>query len=210
MKTLVRTFFAAFGVGFGVASALAGLTEEQASDRFDLALRGSDGALLKTVFRSREVQGVSAESLTRFMELVVEPVWAGPSLQRRADGSAISWSSPDCQMMIAFQANGSFRPTIVSERTRFFTSPLIREGEGFKVRASMAQIMFAFAYLKTHSPGRSRLESARRAQTQFEEWAQKMKKLKIAGSIDPEKGTWKTWDQIIKDSRAEIRKIAGG
>ncbi|MEQ1821198.1 MAG: hypothetical protein ABL949_01685 [Fimbriimonadaceae bacterium] len=86
---------------------------------------------------------------------------------------------------------------------------MITDSGGLKARVGFAQIMFCYATQVGRSKGVRRAEAARESQKLVESWIPFVKKLGIKGSIEPETMEFQSWDKIIKESRAEIKRMGG-
>lgn len=181
------------------------LTEEQVQTLFDQAMKQSDGEYFHQVMHPTEVKGVSKSACTKFLTLIVEPWYKGPSIQKTANGSPISWSSPQCQFVIKFQPQGGVNYVATNSREFLFHTPTTQVGEGYKSLVGFADLLFARAGEQSMSI-KGRLAQMKNAQKLVEGWIAKVKPMGIKGSIDSDTNKWVTWEQIIKESRAEITK----
>ncbi len=206
LHRLTTLALALIASGFAFA---ADLTAAQVSTNLDQALKKSDGNLLRSVLRAREIEGIQASALKKLLELVVKPVWNGNSQQMRPNGTLVPWASRECMMQIEFLRSGAYKLNIVEDRRLAFLGPTVKEGTGHKSLVSLSQIMSVFASLRANSPKLNRAQEARAALLRFEQWVPQVKKWGIKGSMDPETGRWQTWEQIIKEARSLYKEVFG-
>lgn len=185
------------------------LTEEQVQTLFDQSMKNSDGELFHQVMLAAEVKGVSKSACTKFLALIVEPWYKGPSIQRAANGSPISWSSPQCQFVIKFQPQGGVNYVATNDREFLFHTPTTQVGEGYKSVVGFADLLFARGAEQSMSLS-GKIAKMKNTQKLVEGWITKVKAMGIKGSIDSDTNKWVTWEQIIKESRAEITKAEKG
>ena len=182
------------------------LTEAEVKSAFDRALRLQDGRLLFSVLRSAERKGVTPQSCEKFLKAFVKPWYEGPSMMINGAGKRVNLNSTECKITIAFDPKGGERTQVVNNRQYVFETPTIKEGSGYKASVGFAQIIFAIGNAKANGPNRYIFEEMELSQKIVESYIPKIKAMGIKGSVDPETSQYKSWDQIVKDSRAEIVK----
>ncbi|MEQ1934031.1 MAG: hypothetical protein ABL962_09150, partial [Fimbriimonadaceae bacterium] len=183
--------------------------EAKVQATFDKALRTSDGRLLLSVLASKEAKGVSAEACSKFLTKFVKPWYESTVIARDQTGASLRLADKKCPVVIAFSETGGSALEVTDNRKLVFKTPVIKESGGLKAKVGFAQIMFAYATQVARSKGMRRAEAARECQRLVESWIPFVKKLGINGSIEPETMEYQSWDTIIKESRAEIKRMGG-
>ncbi len=183
-------------------------TSEQVKVAFDKAMRTGDGKLFFSVLREGERKSVTPQECTAFLKKFVTPWYTGPSLQMGANGKLVRMNDPNCKVMASFTPTGGCRYTI-TERKLTFETPTLEEGKGSRSTVGFAQTLFAIATAKSNSTKGGRIEQMKYAQSLVESWIPSVVKMGIPGSVDPELNKYQTWAEIIKASRAEVKKYGG-
>lgn len=184
------------------------LTEEQVEMFFDRSMRQDDGKVFRQVMHPEEVKGVTDAMCTQFLKKFVGPWFSGPSLQVKG-GVRVPWNSESCDLVIAFRDEGGITYTAVNEREFIFQTPVIQVNGGPRSSVGFADILFGIAAEKSVEE-KTRLAKMKKAQTLVEGYIAATKKIGIKGSIDSDTGKWTTWEVIIKESRAEVKKVESG
>ena len=184
------------------------LTEEQVEVMFDRAMRQADGTEFRQVMHPDEVKGISAAVCTKFLATFVGPWYKGPSIQVKS-GVRVPWSSGACDLEIQFRPEGGITYTAVNDREFVFRTPVIQVAGGAKSSVGFADILFGIAAERAIEEP-TRLAKMKRAQKLVEGYIATTKKMGIKGSIDSDTGKWVTWETVIAESRAEVKKAEGG
>lgn len=184
------------------------LSDEQVEVMFDRAMRQADGKEFRQVMHPDEVKGVSEAVCTKFLTIFVGPWYKGPSIQMKG-GVRVPWSSGACDLEIQFRPEGGITYMAVNNREFVFRTPVVQVGGGAKSSVGFADILFGIAAERTIEE-KTRLAKMKQAQKLVEGYIATAKKMGIKGSIDSDLGKWVTWDVVIAESRAEVKKAEGG
>jgi hypothetical protein len=174
-------------------------TEAAARTAFDRAIRTQDAKLMLKVMRPREVAGVSEAAMKSFLANVVKPFSTGVERMNTMNSKN--------NLKFEFLKSGGMAMVVTNPGAKeLFITGIIREGGSYRSRVGFAQLMFNIAAQYANSTKRNRIQEMDYAQATVEKWIPKFKALGIKGSIDPETDRYCFWDQIIRESRAEINK----
>lgn len=184
------------------------LTEEQVEVMFDRAMRQADGTEFRQVMHPDEVKGVSAAVCNKFLTTFVGPWYKGPSIQVKS-GVRVPWSSGACDLEIQFRPEGGITYMAVNDREFVFRTPVVQVGGGAKSSVGFADILFGIAAERSIEEP-TRIAKMKRAQKLVEGYIATTKKMGIKGSIDSDTGKFATWETVIAESRAEVKKAEGG
>jgi hypothetical protein len=182
-------------------------TEEQVELYFDEAMRKANGKLFRQIAHPDEVKGVSESACKQFLTKFVTPWLSGPSIQIKG-GARITWDSDACDLQIQFRPEGGITYYALNDRSLIFkTSIGLVNGEP-KSTTGFSDIIFGIAAEKAIAEP-TKIAKMKKAQAWAETAIAATKKLGIKGSINSDTGTWVTWDEVIKESREEVKKAGG-
>ncbi|MEQ1821202.1 MAG: hypothetical protein ABL949_01705 [Fimbriimonadaceae bacterium] len=184
-------------------------SEAKVQIAFDKALRTSNGRLFLSVLKAKEAKGVTPEACSKFLAKFVTPWYESTVVARDHKGTSYRLADRKCPVTISFNETGGSTFVITDVRKIVFKTPVIKENGGLKAKAGFAQIMFCYATQLARSKAKGRSEIARECQRLVESWIPFVRKLGIRGSIEPETMEFQLWDKIIKESRAEIKRMGG-
>ena len=204
----VMTLVTVIAFGFITKGQDYDLTEEQIEIVFDRALRQQDGRELRRVLHPDEVNGVTDQMCTKFLTTFVSPWFKGPSLQVK-NGVRVTWNSANCDLEIGFRSEGGITYKAVNEREFIFRTPVIHVNGSAKSDVGFADILFGIATERSVNEKTS-LAKMKMAQKLVEGYIATTKKIGIKGSVDSDTGKWTSWETIIAESRAEVKKAESG
>jgi hypothetical protein len=175
-------------------------------DAFDQALRKADGKAFLSLVRPEESKGVTVKAATEFLKRFPQQ-WAKEPGMQTTGGARVRYDDPRNQMMIVFTPMGGTNYHVVNKVTRLFDTPVITSNGKRYAGATMAQILFGYAYHQATINKTPGLSKPQRAQQLFESYVPIVKKMGIHRSVEPETGKVYTWEQTIKESRAALAKL---
>ncbi|HZH98531.1 MAG TPA: hypothetical protein VEX38_06130 [Fimbriimonadaceae bacterium] len=141
-------------------------TEAEVKKQFDLALREANGEVFLSLLRPEEAKGVSVEAATAFLKKFPQSWSKEPGLAVTTPGGPrIPYNDSNNKMMIVFTATGPTTYTVMENPERLFdTETLLVNGQRYAA-ATMAQILFGYAYHRAtvaRKPGEAKAEVAQR------------------------------------------------